>query len=254
MYRERASTIPGARVWRGTSDGSVRRVLPDGCMDLLWMDGRLVVAGPDREAFVAPGRPGAVTTGLRFAPGTAPRVLAVPAGSLRNQRVPLEELWSRREVARAEELVAASPHPGRALEQVVASFGRGSPQPDGAVAEVVRLARSGARVAAMARAVGMSARQLQRRSEEWFGYGPKVLARILRLVDALELARQGTPLAAVAASCGYADQAHLADDVRDLTGTTLTGLGLGARVQVDDAAGRAANRSTGLPSGSRTVA
>lgn len=251
MYRERASTIPGARVWTGASDGSERRILPDGCMDLLWMDDRLVVAGPDREAFVSPAVAGAVTTGLRFAPGTAPSVLGVPAAALRNQRVLLADLWPGDEVARAEDLIGVSDHRGRALEQVVAGWGRGPARPEAVAAEVVRLARAGARVASIAAAVGLSARQLQRRSDEWFGYGPKTLVRILRLVDALELARRGVPLAAVAARSGYADQAHLSDDVRDLTGTTLGGLGLGARAQE---AGSGANRSTGLPSGSRTVA
>jgi AraC-like DNA-binding protein len=118
----------------------------------------------------------------------------------------------------------------------------------------VARASAGERVAAIAPAIGLSVRQLQRRSHDLFGYGPKLLARILRLVDALDLARGGTSLATVAATCGYADQAHLADDVRALTGTTLGGLGIGGRAQEVAESGSGANRSTGLPSGSRTVA
>ena len=106
-------------------------------------------------------------------------------------------------------------------------------------------------MATIAGAVGLSDRQLQRRALDAFGYGPKLLARILRLGEALELARSGVALSAVAARCGYADQAHLADDVRALTGTTLGQLGLGSRPQDG---GSAANRSTLLPSGSSTVA
>jgi AraC-like DNA-binding protein len=34
----------------------------------------------------------------------------------------------------------------------------------------------------------------------------------------------GTPLAAVAAGCGYADQAHLSREVRALVGTTPSDL------------------------------
>lgn len=82
-------------------------------------------------------------------------------------------------------------------------------------------------VGTVAAAVGLSPRQLHRRSFDAFGYGPKLLARVLRLQRALDAARTGEALASVAATHGYADQAHLARDVRDLAGTTLGGLGLG---------------------------
>ena len=156
-------------------------------------------------------------------------------------------------MARLEEQVATSPSAVDGLEAVVAGHARGPAEVDPALAEVVRRARRGEWVATIAPAIGLSTRQLQRRALDAFGYGPKLLTRILRLGDALALARRGVPLAAVAAHCGYADQAHLADDVRGLAGTTLGQLGLGVRRQ-PPGAGRAANRSTGLPSGSRTVA
>lgn len=54
-----------------------------------------------------------------------------------------------------------------------------------------------------------------------FGYGPKTLARILRLRRALALAGAGVPFAETAARCGFADQAHLARDVRELAGVPL---------------------------------
>jgi AraC-like DNA-binding protein len=75
------------------------------------------------------------------------------------------------------------------------------------------------------------------------------LARVIRFGRALEEIRSGAPLAQVAASCGYADQAHLSREVRALAGTTPMGL-LGEPY----AEGSGANRSTGRPSGSRTTA
>jgi AraC-like DNA-binding protein len=228
-------------------------VLPDGCMDLIW-DGRHVhVAGPDTTAFEVETRPGDTLTGLRFAPGTAPAVLGVPAHDLRDLHVGLDAVWSRAEAVRLEESVAVARRPGRALEAAALTFGRGEPRADVLVAELVRRARAGEPVATTAAAVGLSARQLQRRSLDAIGYGPKLLTRILRLGAALALARSGVPLVAVAASCGYADQAHLADDVRALTGTTLGGLGLGG-LGTRQLAGSAANRSITLPSGSSTDA
>ena len=92
----------------------------------------------------------------------------------------------------------------------------GGPDPLGAHL-AARLA-VGRPVGAVAAEVGLGDRALHRRCRHLFGYGPKTLARILRMRRALALARAGTPLAEVAAHAGYADQAHLTRDVRDLAG------------------------------------
>jgi AraC-like DNA-binding protein len=86
------------------------------------------------------------------------------------------------------------------------------------------MAGTGTPVAAMADRLGLGTRALHRRCLPVFGYGPRRLARVLRLGRSLEAARAGAPLAQVAADCGYVDQAHLSREVRDLTGTTPTRL------------------------------
>ncbi len=87
--------------------------------------------------------------------------------------------------------------------------------------QVVTALDAGRPVAATADELGLGARQLHRRSLAAFGYGPKTLARVLRLHRALALARDGVPFADTAARAGYADQAHLARDVRELAGLPL---------------------------------
>ena len=63
MDRERPSRVPGAMLWTAPSDGTESRILPDGCMDLIWVDdGTLMVAGPDTEAFLYRGRAGTTLT------------------------------------------------------------------------------------------------------------------------------------------------------------------------------------------------
>ncbi|MER9841163.1 AraC family transcriptional regulator [Mesorhizobium australicum] len=60
------------------------------------------------------------------------------------------------------------------------------------------------------------------------GIGPKTLSRIVRFNRALGLSRQqASGWADIAADCGYADQAHLAREFRDLAGETPTTLSLG---------------------------
>ncbi len=226
MYREWASRVAGATAWTATSDGAPSRILPDGCMDIMWFDGHLVVAGPDTSGFLWAAADGMPTTGIRFPSGVAPSVLGVPAHAVRDTRIRLDELWPADEVRRLEDEVGAAPVPIRAVEELVLAHGRGPAAAEPLIADVVRRLAAGDRVATIGPAIGLSARQLQRRAQDAFGYGPKVLGRILRLGRALDLARAGEPLALVAAQCGFSDQPHLADDVRSLTGTTLTGLGI----------------------------
>ncbi|MFH9569186.1 helix-turn-helix domain-containing protein [Streptomyces sp. NPDC017230] len=218
MYAERASRLTGAVVWTNTPTApGTGRVLPDGCMDLLWYDGRLLVAGPDTRAHVTEGAPGP-WTGVRFYPGTAPALLGVPAHELRDRRVDLTDLWPADRVRRLAARVTAAPDPASGLEEAALSRAAETEPPDPLLRRIVAALDAGRPVAATADGLGLSARQLHRRSLAAFGYGPKTLARVLRLQRALDLARAGTPLAETAARCGYADQAHLTRDVRELAG------------------------------------
>ena len=224
MYEERASRLAGAVVWTNTPTGpGARPVLPDGCMDLMWAEGTLLVAGPDTRAHV-PGGPPARYLGVRFFPGAAPPLLGVPAHELRDRRVELAELWPAGEVRRLTARMAAADDPAAALEEIALSRAPGAGTPDPLLREVVTSLDAGRSVATTADRLGLGARQLHRRSLTAFGYGPKTLARVLRLQRALTLARTGVPYAETAVRTGYADQAHLARDVRELAGMPLSEL------------------------------
>ncbi|OIV35741.1 AraC family transcriptional regulator [Mangrovactinospora gilvigrisea] len=221
-YRERASRVPGAAVWTVLSGAGPHRVLPDGCMDVLFYrepSPRLVIAGPDTTAHIPEVVPGTRTTGLRFAPGAAPAVLGIPADELTDRRVPLEEVWPARLVRELAGRLAESPAPGALLEEIALGRGTGAAEP--LVAALARAMAAGRPVPETARELGLSERQLRRRSQAAFGYGPKRLSRVLRLGRGLDLVRAGTPAASAAAALGWADQAHFARDVRELTGLPL---------------------------------
>ncbi|MCX4457695.1 helix-turn-helix transcriptional regulator [Streptomyces sp. NBC_01728] len=221
MYVERASRLTGAVVWsRGTSGSTAGAVLPDGCVDLLWHEGRLLVAGPDTHAYVPEDAAGH-WAGVRFYPGTGPTFLGVPAHELRDLRVDLADLWPASEVRRLTARVAAAADPVTALERVALDRAAATDPPDPLLREVVTALDAGRSIAATAGRLGLSARQLHRRSLTAFGYGPKTLARVLRLQRALALARTGLPFAETATRAGFADQAHLARDVRELAGMPL---------------------------------
>jgi AraC-like DNA-binding protein len=222
-YRERPTLVPGAVLWeRATGPAQARsRILPDGCLDLLWDGSRLLVAGPDSTARWHQGAPHACYVALRFSGGTGPALLGVPADELRDRTPGLDELWPSAAARVLAERIAADPV--TALEAWAA--GRAATRtPDPLGARVLAMAAAGTPVAQMAERAGLSARQLHRRCLPLFGYGPRRLARVLRLGRALEAARRGAPLAQVAAGCGYADQPHLSREMRALAGATPAGL------------------------------
>jgi AraC-like DNA-binding protein len=148
-------------------------------------------------------------------------VLGMPAHALRDDRVPLDAIWPGAEAGRLAERIADSADKGAALEDIALR------QPGtGALAQSLPTAvaqglAAGRTVAAVAASVGLGERQLHRRCLEAFGYGPKTLARVLRMQRALRLACRGIPFAQVAAVAGYADQPHLAREVRALAGLPL---------------------------------
>jgi AraC-like DNA-binding protein len=212
----------------GPSTGSVaHRVLPDGCMDLIWIRpgpdeaGEVIVAGPDTASTLATWSPGVLHLGLRFDSAVGPAHIGVPASEVRDRRVALADIWGAAEASRLAKSLATAGEPAAAFEREIVRRSRRDEfaglLPPFALAGI----RAGTPVAEVARAAALSERQLLRRCQLALGYGPKTLARIVRFRSAVALARAGTPFADVAATAGYADQAHLARDVRALGGVPL---------------------------------
>jgi AraC-like DNA-binding protein len=211
--------VPGVVLWQraGRAETVRSRIMPDGCLDLV-SDGREVfVAGPDTSARWHDCAPGSRYAALRFHFGVGAALLRVPADELRNRSVRLDELLPATAARRLADQVADRPVEAltnwlmcRAADAAVDPLGR----------EVHAMAAAATPVAHMADRLGMSSRQLHRRCLPIFGYGPRPLARILRLGRAVDIARAGVPLADVAVRCGYADQAHLCRDAIALGGGT----------------------------------
>ncbi|WP_367131563.1 helix-turn-helix domain-containing protein [Saccharothrix sp. HUAS TT1] len=218
MYAERP--FPGlACVWSRTATSTgPGLVVPDGCTDIICSTatGEVFVAGPDTVGHVS--SPGLGTVfGVRFGPGVGPSAFGVPAVELRDLRVPLAELWGP--LGGLEDALGTADDPGAVLASAALARLRASP-PDPLVGAITSAVTSTS-VRELASALGLSDRQLHRRSLAAFGYGPKVLHRVLRFDRAVKLAWRGVPFADVAHRAGYADQAHLSREVRELAGVPL---------------------------------
>jgi AraC-like DNA-binding protein len=215
MYRElpppRDLAHSLACVWTSVARGG--RILPDGCVDIVWDGCELVVAGPATSAGERAPAPGTPVFGVRFRLGAAGAGLGLPAEELTDLRVPLAELWPDGDAVR--EAAAA-----RGLPGLIDALRRRPPAVADRLTRAAVLRLPGARVSALGDELGISERQLRRRFADAVGYGPKTLARILRFQRFLELATPAGDLARLAFDAGYADQAHLTRECRRLAGRT----------------------------------
>jgi len=212
--------------WQRSGDGGPPvRVVPDGCIDIVWTEGSGTrVVGPNTRAFLVPLAPGTRVAGVRLHPGAAPSLLGIGAAQLRDALVPIEGVWGDDGLRLAEMLDERDDRPC-VLLSVLAARAPAAPPPDRLVrAAVARLQAPGAGVATIAGELGVSDRQLRRRFETAVGYGPKRLARVLRLGRALAAASGGGDLGRVAVDAGYADHAHFVHDCRSLAGVAPSAL------------------------------
>ena len=167
---------------------------------------------------------------IRFTPTGASRLLGLPAHEIVDQATSMKDLLGRRlmplesHLQRArtfdERIAVAEAFLGRMLDEA---------RPYGAIDHAARLlARSHGRLSLdfIARRAGVSMRQLQRRFLLEVGATPKLYARLHRFSAAID-ARQARPDSAwssIAAAFGYADQAHLAHECRQLADMTPNSL------------------------------
>jgi AraC-like DNA-binding protein len=218
-------------VWVGVTpaDGAPpTRVLPDACVDLIWQRGvGVFLAGPDTGPVLMPLPPGSVLAGVRLRPGAGGPALGRPLTGLIDQRPMPADL--RTELGRdIGARLAAEAHgelsPDVALRRLVRLTGElvASAPPDPLIMLAAqRLARPDAQVRDVAAELAISERQLNRRCSAAIGYGPALLRRVLRFrqfVSRVDAAPGAADLAGLAAATGYADQAHLTRESRQLAG------------------------------------
>lgn len=199
-------------------------IAPDGCMDLIVIDNRIIIAGADSTARMFHGS-AAPTVGLRFDSGVLPQLLTTSAGELADRVTPLEAVIGGGH-ARGRNVGGGGAASVTGSARVLLDTACGLTERTALDLRPMALAGAlGVRansptqtVTEAAAQFAYSPRQLRRLSAEWFGYGPKHLAKILRWQAARDLIDAGRTRTAAAAEVGYADAAHLRRDERSLIG------------------------------------
>ena len=216
---------------------ATHHVIPDGCVDLV-LSYESVAAQENPSVALAVGtmtRPlsigsteaSPVYVGVRFWPGRALPFLGVPASEITDLRVAISDLWSHRSASLAtlqdgelgswraafERLLMRRLENARPVDRTV----------DAAVRAILR-AGGNLSIAPLAPALGVTRQHLARAFALHVGVSPKTFARVARVRRVLAKARVASTVdwAMLALDAGFYDQAHLAGEVRELTGRTPT--------------------------------
>jgi AraC-like DNA-binding protein len=198
-----------------------------------------VAAGAYRRCIVLNNRARASVVGVHFKPGGALPFLGVPPGELADRHVDLELLWGRRSATELRErLCAATTSTERfsVLESTLRSrLPADVPGHRAVPFALEQLARPRCTVSEVAASLELSHRRFIQVFTSEVGMAPKHLSRVLRFQRACELARraQAPDWGQLALACGYFDQSHLINEVREFAGTTPVGL-LRATQQFED--------------------
>ncbi len=217
---------------RGAGVGP-HRVLPDGCVDFL------VEADSGAARFVGAmtrpvdAHPRGRIVAVRFRPGGAAALFGIPVDAWTDAAAPLDHYW--RAADRVADRVASARDVGLAARSLEFELLARTPRPttnDRLVldaAGAIAADPSATSIGALADSFGVSRQHLTREFRARVGYGPKMLGRVLRLrklLASIERAhgRARTNFAGLALAHGYCDQAHLANEVRALTGQRATEL------------------------------
>ena len=163
---------------------------------------------------------------VNFTPLGARRFFRRPMSELTDSMVVLDDVLGAEGMALRERLGNAPDWTARfdmAETFVAARLGNATETPLEITWAYDRIIASGGRtrISSLAERLGWSRKHLAGSFSNAIGIGPKTLSRIVRFNRALGLSRQQTAdWADIAADCGYADQAHLVREFRDLAGET----------------------------------
>lgn len=217
-----------------------QRVLPDGCMEMIFHYGDLYrqyfedgssIIQPRSFVFgqitkyieIAPtGSSGIISA--RFLPEGICPFLNMPVSSLENKPVPIAEIFA--DGAALEQLIVNANNNEERI-QLIESFLLSKltdPNTIDAITksfvEAIFQSQGQIGVVELAGKLNINRRNMERKFTSLIGMSPKQLARVVRLQSTLKMLEQKkfTSLTSLAYENGYYDQAHFIKDFKDFTG------------------------------------
>jgi len=204
----------------------VNRVLPDNCIDVIFnlrpgASFEALVVGPMLTAEVLQHRAAVDMLGVRFRPGAATEFLDCRAGEVAAREFAAVELWDDATSLRSQ--LQEMPDARFAILEAYLLRRRRTWRHAFLARHataVIERTHGLMTVERLTQTLGMSERKLQRTFEVAVGLGPKQVLRVqrFRAAASMVLGSRRASLSAIAASYGYADQAHMTRDFGALAG------------------------------------
>lgn len=218
FWIQHAHSIPVGAAWR---------IIPDANPYLIFAvtrtdsgtRGRCCLVGPRSRFADTPMADRLFTCGVRLRPGTLPSLTRFSASDFTDRSVLIEDVFGAEGTRLTERLdEVRSPIAAiRIMSDFIDHQWTGNSRVDR-----FPLGRY-TRVAEMAAHTGLPCRTLRSHLTQHVGLSPKRVIRIERLHGALVNSQRGaTPWSEIAATSGYADQAHMVREFRDLLGESPT--------------------------------
>ena len=207
------------------------RVLPDGCVDLLFDNISRpsgVIVGSMTKAVSVTLQPNAKYFGVRFRPGGASSFLDISLKEIADTQIKLKDVW-RNAYSEVSKVMGNKQVKNQIetvenfLEKQFSDHATGSPKVQAAIA-LLNSHDGNYPVNMLSKTLEISRQHLNRIFTEAVGLNIKMFSRIVRLRAALKRARRAPvkDWALFALESGYYDQAHFISDFKDLTGATPT--------------------------------
>jgi AraC-like DNA-binding protein len=205
----------------GPGRATVETVLPNGRAQIV-IDGdrgESLLVGPRTRPSVV--RPPTFSAGVSLGGLGMPALSRAPTREVLDEVVDAGDVWAGAPWARCLDTVAPDEILDR-LEHEALRHLRDERELDRQVRALERAIRGGTRYDEVLASIGADRRRLVPAFRDAVGLAPKRYARIVRFQRSLRVMRSATPppLATIAATHGYADQAHLSREFREFSGLT----------------------------------
>lgn len=218
---------------RGLPAAGIELRLPTGDVDLVFdvASGEAILAGPSTLPRPFDARPERDLAGVTIVPGRATALLGVGLHELRDQHVPLADLWGDAVVDEILHRLGEAPRPQARLPVLAGFLARRLARGDhssgpmaAAIADGIRRDPVGIRIDDLARRTGRSRRRLEQLARQDLGMTMKAYQRLHRFRHALVRIDEAQHIgwADFAGATGYYDQAHFINEFRNHAGMAPT--------------------------------
>lgn len=200
-------------------------IVPDGCMDIIYQDGKLLCVGAMSEAFIVKIKPNDYSFGIRFKPSILPLLLDIKGNNLTDKKIALIDISTKlftmldfKEEDENKKVVKLDAIFEKLFEKIEVNKSIVK------AVEFIVSNQGNIQIKDLEQKLGLSSRQIQRLFQNYIGYSTKKFCNIIRFFSLFkELIKKDIKnLSMKSYDYGYCDQAHLNKEFKKFSNFTPT--------------------------------